>query len=159
MSEESVACRHHERIEEHHHYAIGTCGLCGQIRRYDRFEHKQPPKIIKIGRINGVPTLEHPPKEVIKVVQNKLEVDSIARHETAPVPRKYKARQQPLRDYEADKEAILDDYQDLTLKEFYAKQQFCSNTWTKLKKKWGVKGKNQRKSKPAGNPDTLTKCI
>ena len=139
-------CVHREMIEEYHQYALGVCTICGQIRRYDRLDSKQLPRIVKIGRINGVQTLERPPKEVIEVVKNKPEVDSIAQSELAPAKRKYKARRSP-RDFEANKEAIVEDYNTLTLKEFFAKQHLSYARWTELKKKWGVKGKNQRKAK------------
>jgi len=155
---ENIICVHREMIEEYHHYALGTCTLCGQIRRYDRLDDKQPVTIIKIGRIKGVQTMEHPPKEVIEVVKNKPEVDSIAQSEPEPVRRKYKARKarQLLRDYEANREAILEAYDSLTLIEFYAKWHFSSNTWTKLKREWGVKGKYERRSptSPKSLPDT-----
>jgi len=143
---ETISCKHHERIEEFHNFALGICAQCGQVRRYDRLDVKQPPKVIKIGRLNGMPTLEHPPKEVIEVVQNKPETDSIAQDATAPArtPRKYKARK-PRRDYEADKEAIVEDYDTLTLKEFFAKQHISSDAWAKLKKKWGVTGRMPHK--------------
>lgn len=154
---ESVACKHIERIEEYHNHALGTCTLCGQIRRYDQLDYKQSPTIIKIGRINGMPTLEHPPKEVIKVVKNKPEVETLADilAETEVAKRKYKARK-PVRDYEADKEDIVEDYDTLSLKEFYAKQHLAPSTWTKLKRKWGVKGKSPRKAKPVLDAEAPT---
>jgi len=149
MSEEPVVCKHIERIEEYHNYALGTCTQCGQLRRYDRLDLKQPPKVIKIGRINGVPTLAYPPKEVKNMVQKKTEVDISAQKETVPVrtPRKYKERKTKSASYNEDnKISIIHDYETLTLKEFYAKQHITSTTWTRLKKEWGVKGKHKRKS-------------
>ena len=148
---ESVACKHHELVQEYHHYALGTCKFCGQIRRYDHLDGKSPPTIIKIGRLNGIPVLEHSSKEVIKVVKNKPEVDSIAQNEPVATKRKYRARK-PLRDFEADKEAIVEDYDTMPLKEFYAKQCLGPRSWTKLKKKWGVNGLSPRKAKSV--PDT-----
>lgn len=82
MPEEAVFCKHHEKIEEFHHYALGTCTQCGQVKRYDRLYYRQPPKKIKIGRINGVPTLTHPKKESIKMTQNDTEVASTAQLDT-----------------------------------------------------------------------------
>jgi len=147
---ESVDCKHIERIEEFHGYALGTCTQCGQIRRYDRIEYKKPPSIIKIGRINGVQTMEHPPKESKDMTQNAPEATSIAQNEPEPV--KSKRRHRLPRYCEDNKEGIIQDYNALTLKEFYAKQRFSSTTWTALKKKWGVRGKWLRKAKTL--PDT-----
>jgi len=48
--------------------------------------------------------------------------------------------------FEKNKEAILQDYQNLKLAEFYAKWQMGPASWTKLKREWKVLGKMPRKS-------------
>uniref|UniRef100_A0A6M3IRS5 Uncharacterized protein n=1 Tax=viral metagenome TaxID=1070528 RepID=A0A6M3IRS5_9ZZZZ len=67
------------------------------------------------------------------------EVDSCIQQETVPPrPRRGKLGR---KFYEDNKEAILRDYQDLTLKEFYAKRAIWAGTWTALKRAWGIQGK------------------
>jgi len=45
------------------------------------------------------------------------------------------------RDWEKEKDAVLKDYRNLKLHDFYAKWKLNSSRWLKLKKQWGVKGK------------------
>lgn len=51
--------------------------------------------------------------------------------------------------FEENKEAIIKDYEALSLKEFYGKWHINSGAWTKLKRGWGInKGKAPRMAEP-----------
>ena len=63
-------------------------------------------------------------------------------------PPKTQKNSHPRRDYDEEKTEILKDYYSLSLKDFYDKQHLFSGTWTILKKKWGIKGKNKTGEKP-----------
>jgi len=52
---ETTACIHNERIESaSNNKKHGTCTICGQVRQYNTLDYKEIPKVIKLGRINGV---------------------------------------------------------------------------------------------------------
>ena len=51
----TTTCQHEEKIENvGRGISYGTCSKCDQIRQYDTLNEKNPPKIIRLGRINGV---------------------------------------------------------------------------------------------------------
>lgn len=53
---ELATCAHKEEITDlGHGMQQGTCSRCGQIREYDTYHTGKKPKIIKVGRLNGVP--------------------------------------------------------------------------------------------------------
>jgi hypothetical protein len=60
------------------------------------------------------------------------------------VPPRRKHRHPSSKYLEQNKEAILEDYRNLTVKEFYAKWHFFSKRWTQLKKEWKVPAKVHR---------------
>jgi hypothetical protein len=47
---------------------------------------------------------------------------------------------------EKDKEVMIEDYNNMPLMDFYKKHHISSNLWARLKKEWGIKGKNARKT-------------
>lgn len=158
-NEERANCPHHEKVEEFHEYALGTCINCGQVRRYDRLDIRKPPRIVKAGRLNGVVASIIPEriKESVEVKQDKPEETAIFRNipeeadisqngDPPPVPPRPKGKKKLWQYFEDNKEAILQDYQNLRLKEFYAKWHMTSTTWTKLKRDWELPGKSPRKS-------------
>ncbi len=56
---EEVVCKHREEISSNG--KKGVCTLCGQKKQYDLIHPKEPPVVIKRGRINGVLTMIVPP--------------------------------------------------------------------------------------------------
>ena len=58
---ETTTCIHQEKIEAlDHGLQHGTCKICHQVRGYDSRDDHQPPKVIKLGRINGRIVLPSP---------------------------------------------------------------------------------------------------
>ena len=104
-NEERANCTHHEKIEEYHEYALGTCMYCGQVRRYDRLDIRVPPRIVEIGRINGVEVNGIPNriKESVAVEEKKSdkpEKPAVAREEVVIRDRKW---------YQAHKKEMIED--------------------------------------------------
>ena len=51
---ETTTCIHHEETKSGgDDVELSTCNICGQAKSYDTLHRKNPPKIIKLGRING----------------------------------------------------------------------------------------------------------
>jgi len=72
--------------------------------------------------------------------------------ERVAVPKRPKKRKELFKYFERNKEDILVDYQFMKLIDFFHKWGFTSNTWTKLKKRWGIAGK--RGPKPTSQEET-----
>ena len=61
-----------------------------------------------------------------------------------PVKKRKYVKRSNARDFEKEKDAILEDYPKLKLKEFYAKYHLSSSRWTRLKAEWNILGKRLR---------------
>ena len=60
------------------------------------------------------------------------------------VPPRPKKRKKMWEYFEENKEAIIEDYYRLKIKDFLSRWHLCSTTWIRLKKKWGGIAKNVR---------------
>ena len=168
---ETTTCIHQEKIENGDQgIQHGTCSICHQVRRYDTRNPKGKAKVIRLGRVNGMIVLPGPndivdlsPEEAAELEAAKKAQDERPQspsdikvsqddQSAAAVPPKPK-KDQLLQYFNDNKEAILRDYQNLKLKEFYAKWHMSSTAWRKLKVSWRVL------SKVPKSPTQLRKTI
>lgn len=134
---------HYWVIEPHVKYiSRGTC-KCGAVRFFANEISKEAISLAeKYNREEGKEGHGH-------MVTQKDPPEAVAKNdETSPAPPRPKRRGQRIQYFEENKEAILQDYQNLKLKEFYNKWHMTSATWTKLKRDWKLPGKMPRKSTP-----------
>ena len=162
-----IKCKHNESIVEiSRGVTHGTCKICGQVRQYDTLVSSEPPKIIKVGRINGIivppPAENHlalPTQEAAELRARKREekvAPAAEEHVTglaATVWRRGNKRKLRAKYFEDNKEAILQDYRFLALREFLKKWHIATQAWQKLKLLWAVppKGPGDRYTGPAAN--------
>lgn len=162
---QTTTCTHKEKIENvGRGIEIGTCRICNQICRYNTADHHDNPRIIKLGRVNGAIVLPGMKALLELSIQEGLELEAakkvsnerpqspsntkISQGDQVAVatPPKPKKRSLLQKYFEENKEAILQDYQNLKLKEFYAKWHMSSTTWLRLKRDWGIQRKAPRES-------------
>ena len=165
----TTTCKHKEQISNvESGVDEGICGKCHQVRRYEYHDVKADKgeritRVIKLGRIDGMVVLPGPndivdvsPEEAAELeAANKTQDErpqspsdikvSQGDQSAAAVPPRPK-KSQLSQYFNENKEAILRDYQNLKLKEFYAKWHMSSAIWTKLKGSWRVLSKVPRKS-------------
>ena len=128
---------HHWHLGEYVPFiSQGTCH-CGAVKYFANSFEKE--LVARANELN-----ETQSKEGVMVnneVKEKQEPVSVA-----PALIKRRSKYRPRSHFEDNKEAILGDYRSLTIKEFFDKWHLNSNSWTKLKREWGVKGKYKRKA-------------
>ncbi|MDP2731051.1 MAG: hypothetical protein Q8O55_11310 [Dehalococcoidales bacterium] len=136
---------HHWMIVHHVQYiSRGTC-KCGAVSFFANSISKEAIELAgqynksegKEGRGHMVTT------EAIKSETPEVEKEN---SDPSPVPPRPKGKRQLGQYFEDNKGGILQDYQSLKLKEFFAKWHMTSATWTKLKRGWELLGKSPRKS-------------
>jgi hypothetical protein len=172
-----ASCSHREHISNvESGIDEGVRGACDQVRRYEWREGKggktkRVTKVTKLGRVNGK-LVPPSPKDIIGLAPSEVAElnaaikeaeettanpnDSQEKNDGEPVPSLPKTRRCPA-EFEDNKEAILHDYQILTLRDFYKKWTLNAARGTSLKKTWGVIGKRSRPSrKSARVPAALT---
>lgn len=105
------------------------CLLCGKpaLRKEQNMEDKAKDKTKIVSEAKG------------RVAKVDKEVDS-------GIPPRPKKRKQWPQYFEDNKEAIIQDYQVLRLKQFFTKWHISTNLWIELKERWNVAGKSR------GNP-------
>jgi len=167
-NEERANCPHHEKVEEFHEYALGTCIYCGQVRRYDRLDIRIPPRIVKTGRLNGVEVSVIPNriKESVEVKQDKPEKTAIFRNipevtdmtqdsDPLPVPPRPEVppgsnlRQKMMLShdyYESNKDAIIKEWEQLNRPVKLTRWGITQASLTSLLIRWGLIPKPEKKS-------------
>ena len=167
---QTTTCKHKEKIVSGKGTEVGTCAICRQVRRYNTENHHEKPAIIELGRHNGMIVLPGPndslelsPAEAAELAAAKKAQGE--RHQspsdtnlskgdqvTTAVPPRPKKKSQLLQYFEDNKAAILEDYRQLTLRQFYAKWHIYAGTWGSLKKRWNVLGKKEEKKEAMARP-------
>jgi len=96
-------------------------------------------------------------KDARKKEEIMVEPEVIKEAEVAEVPPKPKNRKKVLPYYEQNKEAMVADYNSMSVSSFLLKWGISTATWQKLKKLWGVpkksKGIRTEKAAPAAEPE------
>jgi len=142
--EKSKANGHNWRIESHVRYVSrGTC-KCGAVRFFADVIDKEAVKLAEdYNKSEGKEGQGH------MVIAEAIKEENLGvgeeDNDPLPVPPRPKGKKQLWQYFEENKEAILQDYQSLKLKEFYKKWRMTSTTWTKLKRDWNLLGKSPRK--------------
>jgi len=77
--------------------------------------------------------------------------------ETGAIPPKPKKRGKVWEYFDQNREAMVADYHSMKLMDFFKKWAITSNTWLRLKKKWGVE--NKGKKRPKKPKKTTTKAV
>lgn len=168
---ETIECIHKEKITTSHGVDIGVCSECGQEVRYPVDKLQEKPTIYKLGRIGGRLVLPNPgynlnlsPQDQEDLAAVKFERERLKSERerdkspsatkvskgdqvTGEVPPRPKKRHQLSKYYEDNKEALLHDYQNLTLREFFAKWHLSTVYWGKLKVRWEVQAKQAKLKK------------
>ena len=126
--------------------SCGTCE-CGAVRFFANDFSKEVIELVEhYNKSEGKEGRGHMvTAEAIKSETPEVEKEN---SDLSPVPPRPKGERQLGQYFEDNKEAILQDYQSLKLKEFYAKWHMSSAAWTKLKRDWKLLGKSPRKSAP-----------
>jgi len=143
--EKSQANSHRWRIESYVRYVSrGTCE-CGAVRFFADVIDKEALKLAEhYNKSEGKEGQGH--MVIAKAIKEKNPGVGKEDSDPLPVPPRPRGREQLRLYFEENKEAILQDYQSLKLKGFYAKWHMTSTTWTKLKRDWKLLGKSPRKS-------------
>lgn len=139
-TEQTVICLHKEDIVG----TIGTCKLCGQKRQYDFTNTKDPPKVIKRGRINGLLT------DIIPMLGSKPIETTAPEPEPATEPSPLaetveKAEVQRMgrpSKYDKHIEDILSDYEQMTVVDLQKKWSMHRGYFYLLKRRWEARGIN-----------------
>lgn len=148
---EPAQCVHSEIIKNAPDgISVGTCSRCGQIVQYS-LENKDMPTVTKLGRINGQLVLPAPKLKLLLDERDKTDLDlakvvigelpGSLQEAIQSVPPKPKSRKRKAAYWEQAREALLNDYRTMKLREFLKKWHLATSSWQKLKKLWGVEGK------------------
>ena len=105
----------------------------------------------------GTQTEINGPEDTCQFCGKNATTKEVIMVERKPVPARPKKRKQLPKYFEQHKEAILADYNSMKLKDFYKRWSISTTGWTKLKKDWGVQGKNKKlgskKIEASANPE------
>ena len=136
---------HHWQLAPYERYiSRGTCG-CGAVWFFADNEDKRAQERVdllnskksKEGKIMVMKDFSGPAEPAHPAVTEPVPAEVIPSHRRTSHSRQY---------LEDNKEAICNDYQRLKLKDFFLKWHLGAGIWTNLKRTWGVKGKQHRKS-------------
>ena len=135
----------------------GTCD-CGAVRFFPNelgeFAYKQAEiynqKYGKPGQVyKGLPVVKKEGKNMVETMTASQETPNPdtphdIKSGLPPVPPRPKKRKLIWKYFEDNKEAILHDYQNLKLMDFFVRWHMATTTWQKLKRDWGIQGQRTK---------------
>lgn len=151
----SISCTHHSKITMGNGFEQGECIYCHQVTIYKKgVTGEGKAKITRLGRINGnivIPdngmALDLSEADAKDLGAVDVEDKETEQRTLDPTPRSKPRKEKETRihydERVKNKEAMIQDYYSLTLMKFLKKWQLSTNTWQKLKLKWGVKSKKK----------------
>lgn len=173
----TATCPHKEALVIASGCEVGTCKVCGQVRRYDTQKRGSPVEVTRLGKINGAIVLPRA-KDVLKlpdgemaelkralteqstgVIQPMPAVTKMPKGDNWLVPRRPKKRFKLQHYFEENKTAIIADYHRLNLREFLTRWHISPGHWKNLKHTWDMGGKRPKVTNQVITRDIIPEVI